>query len=210
MNFEAAQILIDATLAMHASGKSLMHLVLPANSEPEQWAHYPPDDAVSPVSGCRYFYHCHPPEERSEGEHGHFHLFLPLDLFAARDCLSGPSEDDEKRAEVVHIAALSFDIHGIPRQLFTTNRWVTDEYLMSAVAIRSALARFDLVGADGDPLVNQWLTAFIKLAREPIFDLLCQRDAFLEGKDWPGEDRNIIITSCMMLDLQALIDHALA
>lgn len=187
-----------------------MRLVLPEGSEPEQWAHYPPDDAISPVAGSRYFYHCHPPEERGDGEHGHFHLFLPLAFFAEEDCQSAPLEDGEDRARVVHFAALSVDMQGVPLQLFTTNRWVTDEWLYPADAIAAALDSFDLQGADGDALVNQWLTAFVALARPLIIDLLHLRDAALEGKGWPGEDRAIEITSSTPLDLQALLDQALS
>lgn len=207
---DSAEALIEATLAMHSAGKPLMRLVLPIDGEPEQWAHYPPDDAMSPVSRSRYFYHCHPPGERDEGEHGHFHLFLPLTLFAQEECKSAPPEDSEDRARVVHFAALSVDMQGVPLRLFTTNRWVTDEWLYSADAIAAEVDRFDLEGADGDPHVNQWLTAFVALAREPIIDLLHQRDAVLEAKGWPGEDRAVEITSSAPLDLQALLDQSLA
>lgn len=207
---DSAEALIEATVAMHSAGKPLMRLVLPADDEPEQWAHYPPDDAISPVSRSRYFYHCHPPEERGEGEHGHFHLFLPLALFAEEDCQSAPPEDGENRARVVHFTALSVDMQGVPLQLFTTNRWVTDEWLCSADAIAAVIDRFDLEGADGDPHVNQWLTAFVALAREPIIDLLHRRDAVLEAKGWPGEDRAVEIASSTPADLQALLDQALA
>lgn len=207
---ESAEALIEATLAMHGAGKPLMRLVLPEGGEPEQWAHYPPDDAISPASRSRYFYHCHPPEERGDGEHGHFHLFLPLSLFAEEDVRCAPTDDDDDRAEVVHIAALSVDMQGVPLRLFTTNRWVTDEWLYPADAIAAVINHFDLEGADGDPHVNQWLSAFVALARDLIIDLLHQRDAVLEAKNWPSEDHAVEITSCVPLDLQALLDQALA
>jgi len=207
---DSAEALIDATLAMHSAGKPLMRLVLPVDGEPEQWAHYPPDDAISLVSRSRYFYHCHPREERDEGEHGHFHLFLPLTLFAQEECKSAPPEGNENRARVVHFAALSVDMQGVPLQLFTTNRWVTDEWMYPVAAIATAIDGVDLEGADGDPLVNQWLTAFVALAREPIIALLHQRDSVLEAEGWPGEDRAIEIVSSTPLDLQALLNQALA
>jgi hypothetical protein len=208
MRSDAAEALIEATLAMHAGGKQLMRLVLPSDGEPEQWAHYPPDDAISPNTGCRYFYHCHPPEERDDAEHGHFHLFLPLNLFAEGGWKSAPLDDGEKRAKVVHLAALSVDMQGVPLSLFTTNRWVTDEWLYPADDIAAAMDRFDLTGADGDPLVNQWLTAFVALAREPILNLLMERDVMLAAKDWPGEDRSVEIMSSSAVDLQSLIGQA--
>jgi hypothetical protein len=208
MRPDAAETLIEATLAMHAGGKQLMRLVLPSDGEPEQWAHYPPDDAISPVSGCRYFYHCHPPEERGDGEHGHFHLFLPLSLFAEGEWKSAPPDDVEKRAKVVHLAALSVDMQGVPLSLFTTNRWVTDEWLYSAEHIAAVVNLFDLTDADGDPLVNQWLTAFVALAREPILALLLERDAELARLGWPAEDRSVEIISSSVVDLHRLIERA--
>jgi hypothetical protein len=206
MKQKAGESLIDATRTMHARGTPLMRLVLPPDDEPEQWAHYPPDDAISPVSGCRYFYHCHPPEERRMREHGHFHLFLPLGVFALNGCKSAPPDDGQKRAEVVHLGALSVDMQGVPLSLFSTNRWVTDEWLYPADDIAAVIDQFDLTGADGNPLVNQWLTAFVTLAREPILALLHERDAALSAKGWPGEDRSSEIMASSAIDLQGLIE----
>lgn len=207
MNQKAVETLVETTLIMHGRGTPLMRLVLPSDDEPEQWAHYPPDDAISPVSGCRYFYHCHPPEERGDREHGHFHLFLPLSLFPEGGWKAAPPDDGEKRAKVVHTVALSVDMNGVPIRLFTTNRWVTDEWLYPTEAIAAVMHRFDLTGADGDPLVNQWLTAFVALAREPISALLLERDAKLADLGWTGEDRSIEIISSSAVDLQSLIER---
>ncbi len=201
--------LVDATVAMHESGMPLMRRLIPAGEEVLIWDHYPPDDAVAPRTKSRYFYHCHPPAERSGGEHGHFHFFLPKSAFARQGkCQSAPIDLAETRADVVHIAALSIDSDGLPLALFTVNRWVTDEWLYRASAIAAVLDRFDLTGAPGDRLVNQWLTAIIGLARPLIIDLLYERDALLEAANWPGEDRTVEITSRAPLDLQAQVDAA--
>ena len=206
---EAAQELIEATVAMHEDGLPLMLRLLPADAPAEQWAHYPADDAVSPVSGARYFYHCHPPEERGADEHGHFHLFLPLSLFDRKQALSAPPEDGARRAEVVHFAALSVNNAGVPVELFTVNRWVTDEWLFSVDAIVERLGAFDLDGADGDALVNRWLTSFVVLARQEIAALLAARDALLAARGWPGEERAVEVTSRATIDLQQLVERAL-
>jgi hypothetical protein len=210
MNKNAAHDLIKAMLAMHSGGTPLMHLVLPPDVEPEQWVHYPADDAISPHTACRYFYHCHPPEERSDGEHGHFHLFLPLNYFPENGWKSAPANDGQDRADVVHLVALSVDMHGVPLNIFTTNRWVTDEWLYAAHDIATVIDRFDMTGAQGDPLVNQWLTSFVALARDPILNLLKERDALLATKNWPGDDKTIEITASQAVNLQSLIDLALA
>ncbi len=205
----AAHKLIDLSVEMNRQGLPLMQRILPADTPAEQWTHYPLDDAVSPSDGGRYFYHCHPPEERGEHEHGHFHMFLPLSLFPRECAVSAPLDDGINRAEVVHFAALSVASSGLPIALFTTNRWVTDEWMFPAEAIIAQLVAFDLEGAEGDPLVNAWLTNFVALAKDQIADLLTERDQLLSPKGWPGEDRAIEVTSSTNIDLQSLVETAL-
>ncbi len=209
MNTAAAYQLIELSGEMSSQGLPLMQRILPLDAPAEQWIHYPPDDALSPNNGGRYFYHCHPPEERGENEHGHFHMFLPLSLFAKDQAVSAPENDGVDRAKVVHFAALSVAPSGLPVTLFTVNRWVTDEWMFPAENIIEKLSAFNLEGADGDALVNAWLTNFVALAHEEIASLLTQRDAILLPKSWPGEDCSIEITSTMDVDIQSLVEKAL-
>ncbi len=205
-----ANKLIALSVDMSEQGLPLMQRILPTDGTVAQWEHYPPDDAVSPQNGSRYFYHCHPPEDRTAGEHGHFHLFLPLSAFAPEQAKCAPVDDGTKRAPVVHFAALSVGIDGLPRALFTVNRWVTDEWLFSAEHIMARLASFDLSGADGDALVNQWLTTFVMLSAKNIEALLIARDHELAAKGWPGEDHSVEITSTVQIDLQQMLENIFA
>lgn len=202
----AATQLIDATMAMHTSGTPLMRRVIPQDIEIRLWDHYPDHDAVSPQSKSRYFYHCHPVEERGADEHGHFHLFLPKQIMPKRaKPRLAPPNLKIKRADVVHIVALSVNPAGLPTAMFTVNRWVTDEFLYPQHNIMAALDGFDLTGADGDPLVNLWLTAMVHLARPVIDALLVERDAALAAAHWAGEDRSFEILSHAPVDLQSLV-----
>lgn len=210
MTADFANSLIEATLTMHESGVPFMRRVIPKDQDVRLWDHYPADDAISPRTKSRYFYHCHPPAERGVGEHGHFHFFLPKSVIGdPLDCRAAPIDLAIKRADVVHVAALSISADGLPLEFFTVNRWVTDEWLYSAASIAVVLDRFDLTGADGDPHVNQWLTAIVALARPLITDLLETRDAVLSAAGWLGEDRAIEITSRASVDLQSIVDRAL-
>lgn len=200
---DAANLLIDASLAMAREGVPLMRRILPAGVPQHLWDHYPADDAVAP-SGSRYFYHSHPPEERGTDEHGHFHLFLPRRAMPDPDAHRLAA--DEAAHDAVHLIALSVASSGLPMRAFTTNRWVTDEWLFDAGAIMAALDRFDLRGAPGDALVNDWLTAAVALARPVIDELLAARDAALAAHDPSGEDRSVETLSSAALDLQALLD----
>jgi hypothetical protein len=204
---QAARELISATIAMHQSGIPLMRRALPQDVEPTLWEHYPEHDAVSPHNGSRYFYHCHPVEERGAGEHGHFHLFLPkLVMESPNEAKCAPTDLETDRADVVHIAALSVSPEGLPISMFTVNRWVCDEWLFSQGDIMSVIEGFDLTDAEGDPLVNRWLTAMVHLAKPIIDRLLAERDERLAAAHWDGEDRDIEVISIAPIDLQALVD----
>ena len=202
-------LLMNSTTQMFESGLPLMSRVLPEDGTAEVYAHYPPGDVVNGPASSRYFYHSHPPEEREADEHGHFHLFLGGHVFANAErgplIAPPPLKDGAARADVVHIAALSIGYDGLPLRWFGTNRWVTDECLYPASTIIAALSRFDLRGERGDPLINDWLTALLQLARKDIADILKERDAVLKAKDLTGENRSLEVTGVRPIDLTALL-----
>ncbi|RJY09349.1 hypothetical protein D6201_08265 [Aurantiacibacter aquimixticola] len=173
--------LVDLSASMAEEGRALIERVLPADpAEYRQWEHYPEGDAIDPDTKARWFYHAHPPEERSEGEHGHFHLFLPLGAFDGLEPLAGPAK--EGAAKVVHIAALCFDTDGLPTHWIATNQWVTEEYLQPAHAVidRLDLADMSQAGEEkGIDHVGRWLTLALFACRADIEALLTDRDAAL-------------------------------
>jgi len=183
-------------------GVSLVPRVVPSDASFVQYEHYPKGDCIAPTSKSRWFYHAHKPEEREAGEHGHFHMFLPLDMFKGVSPLKAPpatGPKGKKIAEVVHFAALSFGTDGMPLSWFTVNYWVTFEYLMPAAEIAKRLHRFDMNGAPGDPLVNKWLTAAVQTFHDPIIEMLHERDEVLA--DGQFTDKTIEITSRRAFDL---------
>ncbi|QLC25149.1 hypothetical protein HFP57_09020 [Parasphingopyxis algicola] len=188
--------LFALTEQMASQGVSLVPRVVPPESDFRQWDHYPQKDAISASNRSRWFYHAHPPEQREPGEHGHFHLFLPLDAFEGIEPEAAPEPRNKKGktpAKVVHFIALSCNVEGIPTHWFTTNRWVTNEYFMPAAAIIERLDLFDVTDAPGDPLVNGWLTAVVAMFRDQISDLLRERDEALAGQSL--DDRKLEILS---------------
>jgi hypothetical protein len=194
--------LFALTEQMASQGVSLVPRVVPPESDFRQWTHYPEKDAISPSTKARWFYHAHPPEQREPGEHGHFHLFLPLGAFEGVEPRAIPKAKNKKGkapAKVVHFIALSCNIQGIPTHWFTTNRWVTNEYFMNADAIIQRLEQFDVSNANGDPLVNGWLTAAVAVFRDQISDLVRQRDEALT--DQSLDDRALEILSTGPLEI---------
>lgn len=203
--------LIDATVTLAESGLPLMRRIVPDDADHEVWRRYPADDAVDPRSGARWFYHAHPPEEREADEHGHFHLFLDRRLFRRGPrAIAGPLDPGADRADVVHLAALSIDLRGIPTRVFTVNRWVTDEWLYPAAAILKQLTRYDLSHAPGDPLVNRWLTAAVASLEPEIRAAVLARDEVVGDRkktDPLFENRTVEVITAADIDLNRVVQQ---
>ncbi|NCN83633.1 MAG: hypothetical protein GW808_11910 [Sphingomonadales bacterium] len=181
----ALERLFELTSQIAREGVSLVPRVVPADAPFVQYQHYPKGDCIAPGNKSRWFYHAHKPEEREEGEHGHFHMFLPLEMFDGVEPYYQPPAklpNGKKTQGVVHFGALSFGLDGMPISWFTTNYWVTYEYMMPAEAIASQLTNFDMSGAPGDPLVNDWLTAAVQHFHDPIIEMVHKRDHVLMAK----------------------------
>lgn len=173
--------LLTLSERMAGEGRTLIERVLPTPPAAyTQYTHYPKGDAIDPVSGARWFYHAHKPEERGEDEHGHFHLFLPKSAFGDAPALAAPDKDDA--AKVVHVAALCFATDGLPTHWIATAQHVTKEHLYPADAIIARLDQLDLRGAglaQGIADVGTWLTLAMQLARTDIGAMLQRRDMAL-------------------------------
>jgi hypothetical protein len=160
----AARELLACYASLAAGSSHLLDGVLRGRA-PVQWRHYPATDVIDRDTGYQYFYHCHAPGERAGGpEHGHFHLFRR----------AGPADSP------VHLLAIALTAKGVPHALFTVNQWVTANPLPSARAALGALSRFEMRSA-GDPLVNRWMAALLRLFRPEIAQLLAARDRRLRA-----------------------------
>lgn len=155
---------------------------------PVRWRHYPAEDAIDHETGYQYFYHCHAPGERRGGaEHGHFHLF--------RRRAPGRAP--------AHLLAIALTAKGVPHALFTVNQWVVDSALPGARAALHDLSRFE-VRAAGDPLVNRWIAALMRLYHPQIERLLADRDRRLKrGRAALLEDRGVEVLSSLPIDVDA-------
>ncbi len=203
---DALDLLMSSSEAMHRDGTPLMRRILPSEQDIVLWHHYPGVDIVNGAHASRYFYHCHPVEERGNGEHGHFHIFIGKTAFSkdVRPMISPPKKRNTPK--VVHVAALSINAAGLPVGWFTTNRWVTGEWMYRAADIRQLLPLIDFRGDAGDPLVNDWLTAIVHLSFDMIGVLLDQRDAQIMAQDPSGENEDLEIASQAAIDLAVLLD----
>ncbi|MCB2065516.1 MAG: hypothetical protein KDE15_02620 [Erythrobacter sp.] len=177
--------LLALSAAMAREGRTLIERVLPAPPEVfTQWQHYPPGDATDPDSQACWYYHAHPPEQRGEREHGHFHLFLPLAAFAGEEVLASPA--GQGAAQTVHVAALCFDVEGLPTGWIATSRWVTEDWFFAAPAMIARLDRLDLSRAgeaQGLAEVSRWLTLAAIACHQDLAAMLHRRDALLAQVD---------------------------
>lgn len=204
----AAEQLVGCYAALADAGRHLLEYLIDGQ-QVVQWQHYPNGDVIDRSSGFQYFYHSHPPGERTAGmEHGHFHLFARLDgdwhqpELINQGRLQGSATDHA----TAHLLAISLDPKGVPRELFTVNQWVTDDCVLSAAATSALLDRFTLEAA-GPALVNDWLVALIRLFRPHIGDLLAARDRLLSaaGPQLVWQDRRLEVLSRIGIDIDRRI-----
>jgi hypothetical protein len=85
-----------------------------------------------------------------------------------------------KKRKTVSLMCISLGAKGIPTSLFTVNRWVTGDHLLSADSTLALLKNFR-VATPGFELINEWLQAMIGLFWPQIVDLLRQRDIKLKS-----------------------------
>ncbi|NJM51474.1 MAG: hypothetical protein HC843_11885, partial [Sphingomonadales bacterium] len=94
---------------------------------------------------------------------------------------------------------------------FTTNRWVTEEFLYPAETMIAHLDRYNVDETEEDATVNRFVTAMVALYHDEIADLLRQRDVKLAeigaGPDNPEiyEKGNDVLSVCD-IDLDAKLE----
>lgn len=167
--------------------------------------HYPKEDVFDRDTASQYYYHAH---REDHAEHGHFHLFLRNQaLSKGAEPTMGPTGEDR----VVHLVAISMDAWGYPTDLFTVNRWVTDESWLPAEIIVTALDRFAIDHAYPSWPVNRWLTAIVRCFRPQVEALLYHRDEVVDQRRAQGlekvlEDRSLEIIGTIPIDVESWVD----
>ena len=222
----AAAIIRECRRRLAAHGSDIVQEAIGHRGGAEMWAHYPAGDAYDPVSHAQFFFHHHPSPDEA-GEAGHFHLFmraegmpdgtLPLLLpeAAIANLPTPPQAAPSKRGardEVSHLVAIAIDADGEPTRLFTTNRWVTGETWYRADDVIRMLDRLTLDAAEPAGLLNDWLTAVVRLYQPEIAMLLRKRDeAVMDPRRRRRrvdvfEDARFEITSSLAIDLDARLN----
>jgi len=172
-----------------------------------EWELYPPGGVTDPESGAQFYYHAHDAGRRFDGEHGHFHTFLPSAALPRGSKppprLPGATAGDGR---FCHLVAVSMDERGRPYRLFTTNRWVTEERWAEAEVLAPLVDLFVVELGRPSWAASRWLTALIHLFRPQVEQLLLARDRTVAA--WrkrhpeadPLDDRRLEVTSWIDID----------
>jgi len=150
--------------SLQAMGEARSNAVLELLGDPpviQQGQRYPADKLRFGADWLRAYYHCHAEPWPREGEHGHFHFFLPLG-------------DKDKQPQWAHLAALSINDEGQPQRWFTVNNWVTGGPWLGRQDLSAALTR--ALTQRPQTLLEQWLLAMLGMYAPDLASLLQQRD----------------------------------
>lgn len=218
MHLQLMQQGIDEMLAVleeaAETGYHVLASLLPKSGDDlfNQWQHYPPGDIQDSDSGSIWFYHAHTEDEiaRPWNEHGHFHLFRYTEkLSPDAEAIALPAEMDMEKGGLCHLVAVSFDPNGLPVRIFTTNRWVSGEWMYRAENVIPLLDGYEMVGKNHE-LTSRWLCALLKLYRPQIEWALIERDRKIEELKAAdpnyAENKEIEVLSAVEFDLAGQID----
>jgi len=174
-----------------------------------RWSAYPPGGVKDADTGYAWFYHAHDPSEtRPWEEHGHFHCFVfPERMRKGARALALPT-DNTNQCGLVHLAAVSIDLSGVPTRLFATNRWVTGEAMYEAGDVLPLVDQFEVGTDDRFHLTSRWLGALLRLLHPTLPWLLHERDRVLGERrvaDPSGfsEDGKVEVVSVAAIDVDA-------
>lgn len=188
----AARDALECRRVLKKVGLNLVGELLKEQGEFFEYDHYPDGDVYDKETGSQYYYHAH----RGAEEHGHFHLF------------QRPKADNQagQVASPSHLIAISMDAWGEPIELFTTNRWVTDETWRDASETLALAGEFKIDHAWPSWPVNRWVSAMV-VAFYPYLEVLIQhRDREIRHLEASGvkdihEDRAIEVIGQLPISL---------
>jgi Domain of unknown function (DUF6969) len=212
-----AAALMDCYRELSGTGAHLLDPVL-QGSAPTQWEHYPPDDAISRDSRYQWFYHSHSAADRpGSAEHGHFHLFARME--SCTDTIAAGAEQGFRRTigatdserPTGHLICIGMSPVGVPINLFTVNRWVTGDMLLS---MSNTLLLLDSMRLDtGYSMIDSVLMGLLQMYRPEIRALMRKRDATLQGRAGAGpgtlDDVRVEVLSEVALDIDRRIGQVL-
>lgn len=220
---EAGQEVAEIHRVLSKTGDNIVGELLKNNGTFYEWDHYPPGDVYDHETHGQFYYHAHAPDQRFEGEHGHFHTFvrpkgMPPGIKPA--AVPGFVQPEDPNDALSHLIAISMTPDGLPFRIFTVNRWVTGEIWYDAKDVSVLLDYFKIDHTQPSWPVNRWITAMVQLYKPQIIELLEARDRKVSLWQQQNadrdvfEDRSLEVTSFLDIDpnkqIQAVAKQLLA
>jgi len=169
---QAAGDLLECLTLMGEKDSNPVLEILDGAEVIHQLEHYAPEESASRLETLRYYYHSHDYPGRQDAEHGHYHLFVPMD--------SGWD----------HLIGLSMDEMGQPLGWFSTNQWVTNSALIPVSRLRSVYDT--LVTASPMLLVERYLIDMLYLYQDEIGGIYDERDRQLAILYGSREEKDVL------------------
>lgn len=220
---EAGQEVAEIHRVLAKTGDNIVGELLKNNGTFYEWDHYPPGDVYDHETHGQFYYHAHAPDQRFEGEHGHFHTFvrpkgMPPGIKPA--AVPGFVMPEDPNDALSHLIAISMTPEGLPFRIFTVNRWVTGEVWYDAKDVMVLLDYFKIDHTQPSWPVNRWVTAMVQLYKPQIIELLEARDRKVSLWQQQNADRDVFedraleVTSFLDIDpnkqIQAVAKQLLA
>ncbi|MCZ6645882.1 MAG: hypothetical protein O7B79_06530 [SAR324 cluster bacterium] len=190
-SYQAGLALRAGMEKLKAGGGSVISLVMDGK-ELEDWEMYPWDGGIfDKKTRSQYYYHSHP----QSPEHGHFHAFF------------------HHGKQLAHLVAVAMDNQGEPLELFTVNRWVTDDVNLPPQKLKSYLPRFQVGSQRKYEDVHNFLRDIFALYQPDIGMLLERREQVFKtyrlahNGQQPYEDRALEVTSSLPTNVGAQISR---
>ena len=212
---EAGRELLEIHRVLTKTGDNVVGEILRDQGTFYEWDHFPPGDVYDRETHAQYYYHAHPPDQRFEGEHGHFHTFIRpkgMPPWVKPAKVPHYKAPDDANDALSHLIAISMTPQGLPMRLFTVNRWVTGEVWYSAQDVSTLLDYFKIDHARPSWPTNRWITAVVRLFRPLIVQLVQVRDQTME--EWHRshpevediyEDRELEVTSYADISIEEMV-----
>jgi len=185
------------SLSLFAAKNSNIVLDVLGGQTPHENEKFPHGELSFADSVWRGFYHCHSAKDKNPAEHGHFHLFV--------SCGEG---------KWTHVAALSIDNEGQPREWFTVNQWVTGASWLSA---NDTIALLEDISTYDDLVVTEvFLQSMLGLYHDDLKVLLLERDRQLiqinagASMNDTFNNRDVYVLSRQQIDLQQRLHLAVS
>ena len=184
----AIESLCNTLLDMGEQQTNPVLQILNGSEHIERDVKYPKDLLRFNQTQWRAYYHCHSNDNDIQHlfneEHGHFHIFAPID----------------KTNSWSHLVALSIDSMGQPLRWFMVNHWVCGETWLDADSLQQSMENIPF--AKQTTVIEKWLLSMVAVFQTEITSLLNKRDNIVNNNDQFKKNKSYYLLAEQKVNLQ--------